>query len=103
MKRYQGSYVEPKWKKHWLQFNETMTRRLSEGHREYGDGSFERSPRDLLSEIEEELLDVVGWGYIMWCRIQELSQHIAYESLSDGQLGLFDEEWPPDPDPEDAA
>ena len=72
VKRPQGPYSEPKWKKHWLQFELVMSRRLSQGHTEYGDQSFDRSVTDLMGEIEEELLDVVGWGYIMWCRLQEL-------------------------------
>jgi hypothetical protein len=40
----------------------------------YGDTSFLRPPSELLSEIAEELMDVTGWAFILWTRIQEMQQ-----------------------------
>lgn len=44
--------------------------RLSKGEHLHGDRSFERSPEEILAEIRDEALDLAGWGYILWKRIQ---------------------------------
>jgi hypothetical protein len=46
--------------------------RLEEGARTYGDKSFEHSSSRLVNEIEQELLDVLGWGYVLWTRMRKL-------------------------------
>ncbi len=73
---------EPKYLRHWPQFLEVMEQRLHTGFLEYGDGSFERPMRDLAGEIEEEMLDIIGWAFIGWCRLQALKP----------KTDLFDEE-----------
>jgi hypothetical protein len=49
--------------------------RLDAGRVEYGDRSFSRDPDALLKEIEEELLDVVGWASILFARLQRIRRH----------------------------
>jgi hypothetical protein len=51
-----------------------LTKRLQQGDRVYGDASFQRSPRELLGEIEEELLDLAGWAFPLWVRLQKLKR-----------------------------
>lgn len=51
------------------EFHKIMKSRLQSGFLSYGDGSFDRKVTSLLDEIEQELLDVVGWSYILWSRI----------------------------------
>jgi len=46
--------------------------RLEEGSRTYGDKSFDHSSSRLIDEIEQELLDVLGWGYVLWTRMRKL-------------------------------
>ncbi len=46
--------------------------RLDQGRREYGDSSLQRSPADLLGELAEECLDIAGWGFILWARIERI-------------------------------
>lgn len=53
-------------------FFEKVRRRLEAGAREYGDSSFNGSTINTIEEIEEELLDVVGWGYILWTKLNRL-------------------------------
>lgn len=65
---------EPKWRKYWPAFETVMKARLQRGHEEYGDGSFSRDTAALLGEIEQELLDVVGWAFITWVQVMELRQ-----------------------------
>ena len=62
----------PKWRDQWEPFIDLMEERLQQGHQEYGDYSFERPEGELLAELEEELLDVVGWGYVLWTRVRDL-------------------------------
>ena len=45
---------------------------MDNGHREYGDGSFSRNPVELFDEINEEILDIIGWAFIQWVRLREL-------------------------------
>jgi hypothetical protein len=51
--------------------------RLRAGHREYGDSSFGRRGVDLASELEEEALDIVGWGFVLWCRMKRLNKRLG--------------------------
>lgn len=53
-------------------FVEAVARRLKDGRRAYGDRSFSRPPAELLSELAQETLDLAGWGFVLWFRIQAL-------------------------------
>lgn len=52
-------------------FTDVLFKRLEAGEREYGDVSFQRPMGELVDEVCEELLDVCGWSFVMWCRLQE--------------------------------
>ena len=56
----------------WPMYECLVRDRLLVGADLYGDTSFTRPPNELVKEIAEELLDVSGWAFILWCRIQEL-------------------------------
>ena len=58
----------------WPRFTEEVHARLLKGARAYGDGSFSKSPAKLCEEIRQELDDVMGWGFILWCRLQKISE-----------------------------
>jgi hypothetical protein len=61
-------------------FEEFTTRvlaRLDKGRQAYGDRSFDRAPGELLAEIREELEDVCGWSFVLWCRLADLEQALA--------------------------
>jgi hypothetical protein len=53
----------------WLQ----LRARLEAGARSYGEASYRREPAELVDEIEQELLDVCGWAFILWCRLRRLA------------------------------
>jgi len=57
-------------------FEDLVRYRLLVGAQQYGDGSFLRPPSELLEEISEELMDVVGWSFILWCRVQAMQEKI---------------------------
>lgn len=46
--------------------------RLDQGYREYGDRSFERHADHILEELQQEALDLAGWGFILWARIDRI-------------------------------
>ncbi len=54
------------WGRVFLEFVHDLERRLLSGHEEYGDVSWNRSDAELEAEVDEELLDVVGWSFLRW-------------------------------------
>lgn len=60
----------------WPMYQTMVRDRLLIGAEQYGDTSFGASPDKLLGEIQQELLDVTGWAFILWCRINELQQEL---------------------------
>jgi hypothetical protein len=44
--------------------------RLERGRITYGDASFDRPEAELLGEIQQECLDLAGWGFVLWTRLQ---------------------------------
>lgn len=61
----------------WRLFASCVARRLDAGRREYGDRSFSRDPRELVAELQDEALDLAGWGFILWCRLQRMGDALA--------------------------
>lgn len=55
-------------------FAADLRRRLEAGAQEYGDRSFSRDPDELLREIDEEILDIAGWAYVLRVRLGRLRQ-----------------------------
>jgi hypothetical protein len=51
-----------------------MKKRLEEGDKQYGDASFRGGPEISLRALEEETLDIVGWGYILWTKLRVLQE-----------------------------
>lgn len=50
-------------------FLDRLRERLEAGALEYGNRSFLRQPAELVDEVVQELLDVVGWVYILWAKV----------------------------------
>lgn len=59
------------------EFMSKLDARMRDGYEEYGDESFDRPLLTLIKEIEEELLDICGWGMITYSRIQDIKEKIA--------------------------
>lgn len=49
-----------------------VSRRLEAGARAYGDRSFGADPSQLVREIEQEALDLAGWGFVLWSRLRAM-------------------------------
>lgn len=54
-----------------------LRQRLRVGAECYGDKSFDKTNERLAQEIQEELLDVAGWGFILWEKMQRLKAKMA--------------------------
>jgi len=70
------------WEENWASFVDAMEKRLTTGFHEYGDKSFSGNPTKLVGEMMQECEDIMGWGYILWCRLRRL-QNIV-EVLDEG-------------------
>lgn len=60
-------------------FIERLDSRMKKGADEYQNKSFSKDISWLLVEVEEELLDICGWGYIAWLRLQKMQGALNYE------------------------
>lgn len=61
----------------WPAFANAVRARLDQGQRTYGDASFHRDPAELLGELAQEALDLAGWGFVLWRRVQLLAAEAA--------------------------
>lgn len=60
----------------WATYTAAVGGRLAAGQRVYGDASLEAPPLALVGEIEDELLDLAGWGFILWRRLRALRRRL---------------------------
>lgn len=60
----------------WGEFTAAAASRLEAGRKDYGDRSFSLPPAELAREVEEELLDVAAWSFILWARIRALREAV---------------------------
>ena len=58
-------------------FVEAVQSRLDAGRLQYGDASFTRDPAALLGELGQEALDLAGWGFVLWTRIEAAKKALA--------------------------
>lgn len=54
------------------QYMSNLQLRIEAGAREYGDESFAKKAASTIEEIQEEVLDIAGWGYILYTRLERL-------------------------------
>jgi hypothetical protein len=48
--------------------------RIDHAEQEYGNKSLFSPTGDLLKELEEETLDIMGWGFYVWKRVRALRE-----------------------------
>ena len=51
--------------------------KVQRGADEYGDASFQLPLATVISEWEAEALDIAGWGFVLWVRMQRLRDAMA--------------------------
>lgn len=55
-------------------FFAALQARLDKGAEAYGDRSFKRTPEDLIGELQQEALDLAGWGFVLWARLGAMQE-----------------------------
>ena len=53
-------------------FVREVRQRLEAGRASYGDRSFARPHAELVAELQQEALDLAGWGFVLWCRLEAM-------------------------------
>lgn len=66
------------------QYMRLVRSRCEAGALEYGDASFQRSPGELLVEIQEEIADISGWAYVLYERVERLKELALQTSMEIG-------------------
>jgi len=62
-------------------FIEAVSERLEKGREAYGDTSFSRPTTELIEELQQECLDLAGWGFVLWCRLQQIKSATNREDV----------------------
>ncbi len=60
----------------FMLFVERLRARLMKGMVAYENKSFSKSPEVLLEELKQEALDLAGWGFILFCRLEAMGKAI---------------------------
>lgn len=60
----------------WERFKGLMEAKMSRGAVEHPD-TFERPAGELLDELQAECLDMAGWGFCLWQRIERMRERMA--------------------------
>lgn len=56
------------------QFAELVRAKLARGQVVFEDRNFSKNAVDLMHEVQEELVDVMGWSFLVWSRLQAMSE-----------------------------
>jgi len=60
----------------WPAFADEIRRRLEAGKCLYGDASFQARPAALVREIDQEIMDIIGWSFILHVRLAALAEKL---------------------------
>lgn len=66
-------------------FTIQLEERLYKGADSYGDLSFTRPCPELIGEVEQELMDICGWSFIVWCRLRKIREAMEKAHLDGHQ------------------
>ena len=64
----------------WNNFSGAVLQRLEHGAIEYGDTSFKNPIDKTFYEIENECLDIMGWGFILYVKLLALRERLITET-----------------------
>jgi hypothetical protein len=55
----------------FVEFQARVQQRIDAAEAQYGDRSLHDPAIKLFGELEEELLDICGWGFFLWKKLRE--------------------------------
>ena len=101
-KQYFGPFMEKLLKRlpsdisedDFSEFKQSLNTKMVTGHREHGDGVFDRELKSILGELSFEATDLVGWSVVAFAIIKRdnLSDEIEQQILDiavDGLINWF--------------
>lgn len=62
---------------HWSAYEDRVRARVEQGKRDYGDSSLNRPVSECLDELQQEIEDLNGWGFIIWARLEDIKRRLA--------------------------
>lgn len=65
-----GAQMSPEDTREYRQFIERVRERLDKAQGVYGSTNFSGKPELLVHELQQEALDLAGWGFILWKRLE---------------------------------
>ena len=69
----------------WPDYARAVRDRLEQGRIEYQDRSFSRDSAELLEELQQEALDLAGWGFVLWHRLEQMREALG---VTDRERGI---------------
>lgn len=60
----------------WDEFTSKVYDRMVVGEKEYGDASYSLAAKEVIGELEQEALDIMGWGYFLWKKCKQLEERL---------------------------
>jgi len=70
----------------WGAFMGQVYRRLEQGEQAYHGLSFQREPVDLAVEVEQEILDLAAWSFILWTRLRAIKAKLEKSEADNGGI-----------------
>ena len=64
------------WRQQWRALAAKVEARMEAGAKEYGGRSYEASAEALVAEVQEEIMDIIGWSAILFQRVERLRQTV---------------------------
>jgi hypothetical protein len=58
------------------EFYKLVRDRLEQSSQTYGDMPLGRPPLELVGEVEQELLDICAWSFVLWSRLQRVARKL---------------------------
>ena len=52
------------------EFSKKLVKKIEKGKEEYGNNYLKYSKKKVMKEAEEELIDFVGWGLMLWMKLK---------------------------------
>ncbi len=77
------------------EFLENVRARLAKGFQEYGNQSVGRPALNTRAEILEEIEDIAGWAFVMWCQARQRLEAVAeridakHSTAADGHNRIY--------------
>jgi len=60
----------------WDEYSDAVRNKLIKSYAEYGDGTIKMPIGRLSNELQEEAIDMAGWGVFLWNRVRQIEEKL---------------------------